>query len=132
MTETPAETTTPQKTTGRRVLQGIVTRDKMHKTRRVEVERLVQHPRYGKYIKRRTICYVHDENNESHLGDMVEIEESRPLSRLKRWRLVRIVKKAPTRTLSQLEGAVAGSELPEPLQKTSANTTTPPPSANPS
>ncbi len=104
---------TPTKTTGRRVLQGIVTRDKMNKTRRVEVERLVQHPRYGKYIKRRTICYVHDENNESHLGDTVEIIESRPLSRLKRWRLVRIVKRAPSRTLAQLEGSVAGSEIPE-------------------
>lgn len=114
-TNTPSAAT-PAKTTGRRVLQGIVTRDKMNKTRRVEVERLVQHPRYGKYIKRRTICYVHDENNESHLGDTVEIIESRPLSRLKRWRLVRIVKKAPTRTLSQLEGAVAGSELPDALQ----------------
>lgn len=106
----------PAKTTGKRVLQGVVTRDKMNKTRRVEVERLVQHPRYGKYIKRRTICYVHDELNESHLGDLVEIIESRPLSRLKRWRLLRIVKKAPTRTLSQLEGAVAGSQLPEALQ----------------
>jgi small subunit ribosomal protein S17 len=122
MAENHPESATPQKTTGRRILQGIVTRDKMHKTRRVEVERLVQHPRYGKYIKRRTICYVHDENNESHLGDMVEIVESRPLSRMKRWRLVRIVKKAPTRTLSHLEGAVAGSDLPEPLQKTSSDT----------
>ncbi len=111
-TTSPA-TATPAKTTGRRVLQGIVTRDKMNKTRRVEVERLVQHPRYGKYIKRRTICYVHDENNESHLGDTVEIIESRPLSRLKRWRLVRIVKRAPSRTLAQLEGSVAGSEIPE-------------------
>jgi small subunit ribosomal protein S17 len=97
----------------------------MHKTRRVEVERLVQHPRYGKYIKRRTICYVHDEQNESHLGDLVEIIESRPLSRLKRWRLVRIVKKAPSRTLSQLEGAVAGSQLPELLHNPTAATSTP-------
>ncbi|GIW84247.1 MAG: 30S ribosomal protein S17 [Gemmataceae bacterium] len=128
MAETnPATTSAPTKTTGKRVLQGIVTRDKMNKTRRVEVERLVQHPRYGKYIKRRTICYVHDENNESHLGDTVEIIESRPLSRLKRWRLVRIVKKAPTRTLSHLEGAVAGSELPEPLQKTPTETAASPP-----
>src|SRR5438874_1649826 len=58
----------------------------------------------------RTICYVHDENNESHLGDTVEIIESRPLSRTKRWMLVRIVTKAPSRTLSNLEGAVAGAE----------------------
>lgn len=102
---------TPAKTTGRRVLEGTVTRDKMAKTRRVEVERLVRHPKYGKFVKRRTICYVHDEKNESHLGDKVEIRESRPLSKLKRWELVRIVTKAPTRTLSNLEGAVAGSDV---------------------
>src|SRR5829696_9985087 len=93
---------------GRRVVTGIVTRDKNAKTRRVEVERLVKHPKYGKFVKRRTICYAHDENNESHLGDTVEIIESRPLSKLKRWELVRVVKKAPSRTLSNLEGAVAG------------------------
>lgn len=101
-----------EKTTGRRVLEGVVTRDKMSKTRRVEVERLVRHPKYGKFVKRRTVCYVHDERNESHLGDTVEIVESRPLSKTKRWELVKIVKKAPSRTLSNLEGAVAGSDAP--------------------
>ena len=106
-----ADTTkTPEKTTGRRVLQGIVTRDKMAKTRRVEVERLVRHAKYGKFVKRRTVCYAHDEKNESHLGDTVEIVESRPLSKLKRWELVKIVKKAPSRTLSNREGAVAGAD----------------------
>ena len=94
----------------RRVVTGVVTRDKNAKTRRVEVERLVRHPKYGKFIKQRTICYAHDEANESHLGDTVEIVESRPLSRTKRWRLVRVVKKAPSRTLSNLEGAVAGAD----------------------
>src|SRR5688500_17388911 len=79
----------------RRVEVGIVTRDKMNQTRRVEIPRLVKHPRYGKYIKRRTICYVHDEKNESRMGDTVEIMESRPLSKLKNWRLVRVVRKAP-------------------------------------
>lgn len=59
--------------------------------RRVEIIRLVQHPRYKKYIRHRTICYVHDERDESRVGDQVEIIESRPLSRLKRWRLLRIV-----------------------------------------
>ena len=107
---TPAPAAGEKKTTGRRLLTGIVTRAKMAKTRRVEVERLVRHPKYGKFIKQRTICYVHDENNESHLGDLVEIIESRPLSRTKRWALVRIVTKAPSRTLSNLEGAVAGSD----------------------
>jgi len=79
----------------RRVEIGVVTRDKMNKTRRVEIPRLVKHPRYSKYIKRRTICYVHDEKNESRLGDTVEIMETRPLSKLKNWRLIRVVTKAP-------------------------------------
>ncbi len=79
----------------RRVAVGIVTSDKMNKTRRVEIPRLVKHPRYGKYIKRRTICYVHDEKNESRHGDTVEIMETRPLSKNKTWRLLRIVFKAP-------------------------------------
>lgn len=105
----PDATTTEQKT-GKRTLQGIVTRDKTAKTRRVEVERLVRHPKYGKFIKQRTICYVHDETNDSHLGDTVEIVESRPLSKMKRWALVKVVTRAPSRTLSNLEGAVAGSD----------------------
>jgi small subunit ribosomal protein S17 len=76
-----------------RVETGIVVNDKTAKTRRVEIPRLVKHPRYGKYIHRKTICYVHDENNESHSGDTVEIMESRPMSRMKRWSLVRVVEK---------------------------------------
>jgi small subunit ribosomal protein S17 len=79
----------------RRTEVGVVTSDKMNKTRRVEIPRLVKHPRYGKYIKRRTICKVHDENNESRTGDTVEIMEARPISKTKNWRLVRVVKKAP-------------------------------------
>src|SRR5947209_19997510 len=87
--------TQPEKRGKRRVETGVVTSDKMNKTRRVEIPRLVKHPRYGKYIKRRTICKVHDENNESHVGDTVEIMETRPLSKLKNWRLVRVVTRAP-------------------------------------
>ncbi len=84
----------PEQRGQRRVEIGVVTSDKMNKTRRVEIPRLVKHPRYGKYIKRRTICHVHDENNESHTGDTVEIMETRPLSKTKSWRLVRIVRKS--------------------------------------
>jgi small subunit ribosomal protein S17 len=73
---------------------GVVTSDKMNKTRRVEIPRLVKHPKYSKLIRRRTICYAHDERNESRVGDTVEIMETRPLSKMKRWRLVRIVTKA--------------------------------------
>jgi small subunit ribosomal protein S17 len=79
----------------RRVEVGVVTSDKMNKTRRVEIPRLVKHARYGKYIKRRTICHVHDEQNESHAGDTVEIMETRPLSKTKCWRLLRIVTRNP-------------------------------------
>lgn len=89
----------------RRVEVGVVTRDKMDKTRRVEIPRLVKHPRYSKYIKRRTICYVHDETNQSRIGDTVEIMETRPLSKLKAWRLVQVIRKAP-------EQAVAGNAAP--------------------
>src|SRR5438067_10183843 len=79
----------------KRQLIGVVKSDKMNKSRRVEIERLVQHKRYGKFMRRRTVCHVHDENNESHEGDTVEIMESRPMSKTKHWRLVRIVTKAP-------------------------------------
>src|ERR671939_37368 len=93
----------------RRVEIGVVTRDKMNKTRRVEIPRLVKHPQYGKYIKRRTICYVHDENNDSHAGDQVEIMETRPMSKLKRWRLVRVVTRAPGGQATAAEAAGGAS-----------------------
>lgn len=110
-TTSPAAGTTETCERGRRrVVTGTVTGDKTAKTRRVEVQRLVRHPKYGKFIKRRTVCYVHDESNDSHLGDTVEIMECRPMSRTKRWRLVRVIAKAPSRALSNLEGRVAGSD----------------------
>jgi len=78
----------------KRQLIGVVTSDKMNKSRRVEIERLVQHPTYGKFMRRRTVCHVHDENNESHEGDTVEIIETPPRAKLKRWDLLRIVTRA--------------------------------------
>jgi len=72
---------------------GVVTGDKTDKTRRVEIPRLVRHPKYGKFIRRKTICYVHDEQNTSGMGDTVEIIECRPRSKTKRWELQRIVSK---------------------------------------
>jgi small subunit ribosomal protein S17 len=71
---------------------GTVASDKMSKTRRVVVERLVPHPKYGKLLRRRTVCHAHDEGNTSRRGDVVEIMETRPLSKLKRWRIVRVVR----------------------------------------
>lgn len=73
---------------------GVVLSDKMDKTRVVLVETLVQHPLYKKYIRRRKKFYAHDENNETHVGDVVRIMETRPLSRLKRWRIIGIVRRA--------------------------------------
>ena len=78
----------------KKVAIGIVTRDKMAKTRRVEIQRLVKHPKYGKYVRQATVCYVHDENEESGAGDMVEIMECPPRSKMKRWNLVRVVEKS--------------------------------------
>lgn len=89
---------------------GIVTSDRMLKTRRVEIPRLVKHPKYGKYMRRRTVCHVHDENNESKVGDTVEIVESRPLSKLKRWTLVRVVAKAKAIDLAALSAAGLDAE----------------------
>lgn len=78
----------------RKSLVGTVTSDKMNKTVTVSVERLEKHPRYGKYIRRRTLCKAHDENNEARVGDTVEMMAARPLSKTKRWRLVRVIKRA--------------------------------------
>jgi small subunit ribosomal protein S17 len=78
----------------KRLEVGVVKTDKMAKTRRVEIPRLIRHKLYGKTMRRRTVCYVHDEKNESHVGDTVEIQESPPLSKTKRWTLVRIVRKS--------------------------------------
>lgn len=75
----------------KQVAVGVVTGDRMAQTRRVEIPRLVKHPKYGKYLRRKTVCYVHDENNDSHLGDTVQIAECRPRSKTKRWELVRVV-----------------------------------------
>jgi len=78
----------------RKVRQGVVVSDKMDKTIVVEVQQLVRHPLYGKIMRRNARFKAHDENNECGIGDTVEIMECLPLSREKRWRLVRIVEKA--------------------------------------
>ncbi|WP_390889050.1 30S ribosomal protein S17 [Rhodopirellula halodulae] len=94
----------------KRVVAGIVTSDKMSKTRRVEIARLVKHPKYKKYIRRRTVCHVHDENDESGMGDRVEIIESEPLSKLKRWRLVRVLEKSTAVDVVALRAARKSAE----------------------
>jgi small subunit ribosomal protein S17 len=102
----PSTTTSPR---GRRKTEiGVVASDKMNKTRRVVVERLVPHPKYGKMLRRRTICHAHDEQNASHKGDLVEIMETRPLSKLKRWRVVRVVRPGAQQALAG-EGEAAAA-----------------------
>ena len=78
----------------RRVLQGEVVSDGMDKTLSVRVERRFKHPKYNKFIKRHTKYLVHDEENTGRVGDVVEVAECRPMSKTKRWRLVRVVKSA--------------------------------------
>ncbi len=78
-----------------RTLTGTVVSSKMDKTISVEVERLIKHPTYGKYVRRTTKLLAHDENNECREGDTVAISECRPLSRRKAWRLARVIERAP-------------------------------------
>lgn len=96
----------------RKELVGRVVSDKMQKTITVLVERRVQHPRYKKFITKRTKFYAHDEHEVAREGDLVRIVESRPLSRLKRWRLVEVIKRA--------EGAGRADSLEE-SRDTTAN-----------
>src|ERR1700722_8058936 len=101
----PAPTESPPPRNRRKTEIGMVASDKMSKTRRVVGERLVPHPKYGKMMRRRTICHAHDETNTSHKGDLVEIMETRPMSKLKRWRIVRIVRPGARRALAGEDGA---------------------------
>ena len=89
-----AETTTSVDRNLRKERVGIVTSDKMSKSITVMVERQVKHPKYGKFIKRSSKFMAHDEKSEAHVGDTVRISETRPLSKLKRWRLVEVVERA--------------------------------------
>ena len=79
---------------GARTLTGRVVSTKMQKTVAVEIERLIKHPTYGKFIRRTTKLLAHDENSESHDGDLVKIAPCRPLSRRKSWRVVAVIQKA--------------------------------------
>ncbi|HEY5112385.1 MAG TPA: 30S ribosomal protein S17 [Acidimicrobiales bacterium] len=78
----------------RKVREGIVISDKMNSTLVVAVHERVRHPRYDKTVQRTKKLYVHDEKNEAKIGDKVRVQETRPLSKLKRWRLTEIVERA--------------------------------------
>lgn len=80
--------------TERKTARGIVMSNKMDKTLVVQVNRKVRHPVYEKFVSKKTRLYAHDDKGEAKVGDIVEIVQTRPLSKLKRWRLLRIVQKA--------------------------------------
>jgi small subunit ribosomal protein S17 len=93
----PAPATPAVEAKGARTLTGRVVSHKMQKTIAVEIERLIKHPTYGKYIRRTTKLLAHDENGSSREGDLVVITPCRPLSRRKSWRLLEVVQKAAAR-----------------------------------
>ena len=91
MSDTPNETA---RQNPRKVREGVVVSDKMASTLVVAVNERVSHPRYGKTVQRTKKLYVHDADNEARVGDRVRVVETRPLSKLKRWRLTEIVERA--------------------------------------
>ena len=96
-----------------RTIQGVVASDKGDKTIKVVVEYQQKHPKYGKYLKRRTVLHAHDEKNEAREGDTVEIAECRPLSKTKHHRLLRIVQKAPEKAVQLSAEEVMTGKAPE-------------------
>ena len=88
MAETSSTTT---RKTRRRQMTGVVQSDARDKTIKVVVSFLVKHPKYGKYIRRRTTLHAHDPQNEARVGDTVEVMECRPISKQKSWRLLRVL-----------------------------------------
>jgi small subunit ribosomal protein S17 len=87
---TELATATQVRKTRRREI-GVVESDVRDKTIKVRIDRLVKWPKYGKYVRRKTIIHAHDERNEARVGDVVEVTECRPISKTKTWRLLRIV-----------------------------------------
>ena len=83
-----------EKHTNPRTVSGVVVSDRMDKTITVRVERRVKHPVYGKFVRKSTKVHAHDENNECKVGDVVVVEQCRPLSKTKTWRLVKLVERA--------------------------------------
>jgi len=97
-----------------KTIVGVVASDKGDKTIKVVVDYQTRHPKYGKYLKRRTVLHAHDEKNEAKEGDTVELTQCRPLSRTKHHRLLRIVQKAPERALQVSAEEVMTGKAPEP------------------
>jgi small subunit ribosomal protein S17 len=89
-----ADTETTAERAARKVREGIVVSEKMDKTVVVAIVERVRHPKYAKFVQRTKRLYVHDEANDAKLGDRVRVTETRPLSKLKRWRIVEILERA--------------------------------------
>jgi small subunit ribosomal protein S17 len=96
-----------------RTIQGVVASDKGDKTIKVVVNYQTKHPKYGKYLKRRTVLHAHDEKNEAKEGDTVQIAECRPLSKTKHHRLLKIVQRAPERAVQLSAEEVMTGKAPE-------------------
>ena len=89
-----AETTVQAKQSGRKHVVGEVMSSRMHKTIVVQVIRKKAHPFYGRVVSKAKKFYAHDEKNEAHVGDVVRLEETRPMSKLKRWRLKEVIRRS--------------------------------------
>jgi small subunit ribosomal protein S17 len=113
MTQTAEKPADKQKRPLLRTIEGVVASDKGNKTIKVVVNYQAKHPKYGKYLKRRTVLHAHDEKNEAKEGDTVEIAECRPLSKTKHHRLLRIVSKAPERAVQVSAEEVMTGKAPE-------------------
>ncbi len=98
------DTITPARNSHRKVREGEVVSTKMDKTIVVRISRRISHPLYKKIITRYTKFHAHDERSEAHVGDLVKIMETRPLSKMKRWRLVEVVKQGELALAASVEG----------------------------
>jgi len=96
-----------------RTIVGVVSSDKGNKSITVVVDFQTKHPKYGKYLRRRTTIHAHDEKNEAKQGDKVELAECRPLSKTKHHRLIRIVEKAPEQAVQVSAEEVMTGKAPE-------------------
>jgi small subunit ribosomal protein S17 len=112
-TETPNQQTAEPARKPLRTIVGVVASDKGDKTIKVVVNYQTKHPKYGKFLKRRTVLHAHDERNEAREGDTVEIAECRPLSKTKHHRLLRIVTKAPEKAVQVSAEEVMTGKAPD-------------------
>src|SRR5436190_3010013 len=106
------ETATPKRPL-LRTIEGVVASDKGDKTIKVVVNYQTRHPKYGKFLKRRTVLHAHDEKNDAKEGDKVQIAECRPISKTKHHRLLRVIERAPERAVQISAEEVMTGKAPE-------------------